>query len=139
MQVCLTYVSERWNQILQTFLTPLWVHYLKNTGWGGGYWNRFCTFIQMHSIPEAKQAQVFLTNQTSVLYKLISSYPSQLSPSKEVNQLMLKEIQVYMKEQFAPTIFVVRERYKFWSDMNRSLIHPPASPKRSALQHFQRV
>ena len=85
----------------------------------GDYWDRFCTFIQVHSIPEAKQAQVFLTNQTSVLYKLISSYASQLSPSKEVNQLMLKEIQVYMKEQFDPTIYVVRERYKFWSDMKR--------------------
>ena len=85
----------------------------------GDYWDRFCTFIQVHSIPEAKQAQVFLTNQTSVLYKLISSYASQLSPSKEVNQLTLKEIQVYMKEQFDPTIYVVRERYKFWSDMKR--------------------
>ena len=63
----------------------------------GDYWDRFCTFIQVHSIPEAKQAQVFLTNQTSVLYKLISGYASQLSPSKEVNQL---------------TIYVVRERYK---------------------------
>ena len=27
--VFLTYVSKRWNQILQTFLTHLWVHYLK--------------------------------------------------------------------------------------------------------------
>ena len=27
--VFLTYVSEKWNQILQAFLTPLWVHYLK--------------------------------------------------------------------------------------------------------------
>ena len=84
----------------------------------GDYWDRFCTFIRVHSIPEAKQAQVLLTNQTSVLYKL-SSYASQLSPLKEVNQLMLKEIQVYMKEQFDPTIYVVRERYKFWSDMKQ--------------------
>ena len=26
-----------------------------------------------------------------------------------------------MKEQFDPTIYIVRERHKFWSDMTRKL------------------
>ena len=83
------------------------------------YWARFITFTGVHSIPEAKQAQVFLTNQTSVTYKLLSNYASQLTPSKNINQLSIAEIVDYMKTQFDPTRYIVRERYKFWSDLKR--------------------
>ena len=31
----------------------------------------------------------------------------------------MKQITEYMKEQFDPTIYIVRERHKFWSDMTR--------------------
>ena len=81
------------------------------------YWARFITFTGVHSIPEAKQAQVFLTNQTSVTYKLLSNYASQLTPSKDINQLSIAEIVGYMKTQFDPTRNIVRECYKFWSDL----------------------
>ena len=83
------------------------------------YWARFITFTGVHSIPEAKQAQVFLTNQTSVTYKLLSNYASQLTPSKDINQMSIAEIVDYMKTQFDPTRYIVRERYKFWSDLKR--------------------
>ena len=83
------------------------------------YWALFITFTGVHSIQKAKQAQVFLTNQTSVTYKLLSNYASQLTPSKDINQLSITEIVDYMKTQFDPTRYIVRERYKFWSDLKR--------------------
>ena len=85
------------------------------------YWARFITFTGVHSIQEAKQAQVFLTNQTNVTYKLLSNYASQLTPSKDINQLSIAEIVDYMKTQFDPTRYIIRERYKFWSDLKRKL------------------
>ena len=43
----------------------------------------------------------------------------QQSPAKDVNALTLDEIVEYMKGQFDPTRYVVRERFKYWSSMNR--------------------
>lgn len=83
------------------------------------YWARFITFIGVHSIPEEKKAQVFLTNQTSVTYKLLSNFASQLTPSKDINDLDIQVISDYMKTQYDPTRYIVRERYKFWSDLKR--------------------
>ena len=40
------------------------------------YWDRFNTYIGANSIPEEKRAQVFLTNQTPVTYKLLCSLAS---------------------------------------------------------------
>ena len=72
-----------------------------------------------HSIPAEKRAQVFLTNQTSATYKLLSNLASQLASPKDVNTLSLVEIEGFMKVQYDPKRFVVRERFKFWSDMQR--------------------
>ena len=83
------------------------------------YWERFKTFLDVHSIPETKHAQVFLTNQSTVTYKLLSSYATQMSPPKAINSLDIEEITTYMKEQFDPTRYIVRERYKFWSNLTR--------------------
>lgn len=83
------------------------------------YWARFKTFTTVHSIPEGKQPQVFLTNQTNVTFKLLSNYACQLSPAKDINQLGITEIVEYMKSQFDPKRYIVRERYKFWSDLKR--------------------
>ena len=43
----------------------------------------------------------------------------QQTPPKYVNQLDIKEISEFMIEQFHPKRFIVRERYKFWSHMDR--------------------
>ena len=83
------------------------------------YWARFQTFIGANSVPVEKQAQVFLTNQSRVNYKLLSNLASQQSPSKDINDLTLDEIAVFMKGQFDPARYVVRERFKFWSAMDR--------------------
>ena len=90
-----------------------------NTELWSDYWARFHTFTGAHSILPNKTEQVFLTNQTSVIYKLLSNYAQQLSPSTSINELSMNQITEYMKEQFDPTIYIVRERHKFWSDMTR--------------------
>ena len=83
------------------------------------YWSRFCTFAKAHSIPDERLAQVFLTNQTSTIYKMLFNLAAQETPPKEIHTLTMKEIQDHMKVQFDPKRFIVRERFKFWTDTKR--------------------
>ena len=43
------------------------------------YWARFQTFSKANSVSDAKLPQVFLTNQTTATYKLISTLAMQLA------------------------------------------------------------
>ena len=83
------------------------------------YLSRFTTFIAAHSVSDDKLAQVFLTNQSSSIYKLLSNLASQDTSPKSVNDLSMDVIKQCMKQQFDPKRFVVRERFRFWSDMKR--------------------
>ena len=83
------------------------------------YWSRFCTFVVANAVPEQRQAQVFLTNQTAAVYKQLANLATQQTPPKNINKLTMPEIVNFMKEQFDPKLFIVRERFKFWSDMQR--------------------
>ena len=83
------------------------------------YWTRFCTFVVASDVPEQREAQVFLTNQTAAVYKQLANLAAQQTPSKDINNLTMLEIVDFMKEMFNPKLFIVRERFKFWSDMQR--------------------
>ena len=83
------------------------------------YWSRFCTFLAANGIPDERHAQVFLTNQNVGLYRQLSTLAKQLPTPKDINNLTMDEIVKFMKEQYDPTRFVVRERFKFWSDIGR--------------------
>ena len=83
------------------------------------YWSRFCTFVAANAVPKQRQAQVFLTNQSTAVYKQLSNLAVQQTPKKDINELTMDEIVEFMKEQFDPKLFIVRERFKFWSDMQR--------------------
>ena len=83
------------------------------------YYSRFQTFVRAHSVPARIQAQVFLTNQVSTTYKLLSNLAAQEEPPVDINALTLQQIVAYMGRQFDPKRFVVRERFRFWSDMSR--------------------
>ena len=83
------------------------------------YSARFHTFLGANSVPAEKRAQVFLTNQSREIYKLLSNLASQQSPVKGINDLSLDEVEEYMRSQFDPTRYIVRERFKFWTEMNR--------------------
>ena len=89
--------------------SELWTDYLA----------RFRTFITANSIPDNKQAQIFLTNQSNSVYKMLSNLAAQQQPVKSIHELTMNDIQTFMAEQFDPKRFVVRERFKFWSDMKR--------------------
>ena len=83
------------------------------------YWARFQTFAKANSIPEAKTAEIFLTNQSTVTYKLLKNLASQQTPPKDVNDLTMADITGHMSSQFDPKRFVVRERFKFWTNTQR--------------------
>ena len=50
---------------------------------------------------------------------MLSNLAAQQQPVKSIHELTMNDIQTFMAEQFDPKRFVVRERFKFWSDMNR--------------------
>ena len=66
---------------------------------------------------------MLLTNQTKVTYKLhlLSNLAAQQSPAKGINVMSKDDIQKFMGERFDPRRFVVRERYKIWSDLKQNL------------------
>jgi len=83
------------------------------------YLSRFSTFLKAHDVPKTRKPQVFLTNQTATVYKLLANLAAQSSPPRRVNDLTMEEIEAFMTDQFDPNHFVVRERFKFWSEMKR--------------------
>jgi len=52
-----------------------------------------------------------------MVYKLLANLAAQSSPQRRVNDLTMEEIEAFMTDQFDPNRFVVRERFKFWSEM----------------------
>ena len=68
---------------------------------------------------DTRDEKVFLTNQTATIYKLLSALAAQETPPATVNDLGMNKIQHYMMNQFHPKRFVVRERFRYLSDMKR--------------------
>lgn len=83
------------------------------------YLARFTTFVGANSIPAEKTAQVFLTSQSTTIYKLLGTVAGQQDPPKDVNKLSMEDINAFMEQQYDPKRFVVRERFRFWSNMQR--------------------
>ena len=63
--------------------------------------------ISENSIPDNKQAQIFLTNQSNSVYKMLSNLAAQQQPLKSIHELTMNDIQTFMAEQFNPKRFVV--------------------------------
>ena len=84
-----------------------------------GYWSGFCTFANARSVPNEKSAMIFLTNQTSTTYKMLPNLAAQETPLKDINNLTTEQITNYMKKQFDPKRFLVRERFRFWNEMKK--------------------
>ena len=80
---------------------------------------RFKTFVNANSVPDEEKALVFLTNQTSGTYKLITNYASQQDVPTTANAVKFSDITGFMSSHYDPTQFTVRERYKFWSTIKR--------------------
>ena len=53
------------------------------------------------------------------MYKLLSNLAAQAKPTKNINHLTMAKIVTFMQDQYDPKQFVIHERFKFWSDMQR--------------------
>ena len=111
---------DKINAVASTFLlgaTPSFVQFDPSSELWAHYWARFCLHVSPHSIFNDQKAHIFLTNQSSTTYKLLSNLASHETPPKSFNKLTMTKIETYLKHQFDPKWFVVRERFKFWSEM----------------------
>ena len=102
-----------------TFAIPSFTPFDSTSELWEDYWSRFSTFATANSVPEERKANIFLTNQSPTLYKQITNLAAQTTPPKKINELTMQEIIKFMKEQYDPKRFLIRERFKFWSDMRR--------------------
>ena len=50
---------------------------------------------------------------------MLSNLAAQETPPKNINNLTMEQTKNYMKKQFDPKRFVVRERFRFWNEMER--------------------
>ena len=62
--------------------SELWTDYLA----------RFRTFVTANSIPDNKQARIFLTNQSNSVYKMLSNLAAQQQPLKSIHELTMNDI-----------------------------------------------
>ena len=75
--------------------TPSFVQFDPSLELWTDYWARFCTFVSAHSVSNNRKAQIFLTNQSSTTYKLLSNLASQETPPKSINELTKTKIETY--------------------------------------------
>ena len=66
--------------------------------------------------PTTSKHKFFLPTNLTPFTKCLAA---QQQPVKSIHELTMNDIQTFMAEQFDPKRFVVRERFKFWSDMKR--------------------
>ena len=92
------------------------------------YLLRFETFVNANSVPDEKKALVFLTNQTSGTYKLITNYASQQDVPTTANAMKFSDITGFMSSHYDPTQFTVRKRYNLSS----------GAPSRGSLERRRR-
>ena len=83
------------------------------------YRARFHMFVGANTVPQGKTAQVFLTNQMTTTCKLLCTLAGQQAPPQDINTLIMEDIAKFMETQFDAKQFIVRERFKYWSDVQR--------------------
>lgn len=81
------------------------------------YSSKFESFIKAKSVTYKKITQVFLTNQTLEIYKLLKTAMRQREITN-VDNLDVENIVAHRKEAFDPKRFAISERFKFWTHMN---------------------
>ena len=74
--------------------SELWTDYLA----------RFRTFVTANSIPDNKQAQIFLTNQSNSVYKILSNLAAQQQPVKSIHELTMNDIQTFKPGETIPEL-----------------------------------
>ena len=117
--------ERRMVQMLQTFqigsttTTPKFEPFQPDAELFKDYIKRFETFLLANSVAQSKAAQVFHTNQSLKIYKTLETAASQLQPPRNINAMEYDQVVLNMEKLFNPATFVIRERYKFWSNGKR--------------------
>lgn len=66
-----------------------------------------------------RNSRIFLTSQPTQVYKLLPNSTAQQSSNKIINDISMEDIVRFIKNQFDPKRLTVRERYNFWSEIQR--------------------
>jgi len=99
--------------------TPSFTEFDRNIQLWADYLARFQIFLRANSIKPHKEAQAFWTDQSTVIYKLLSDWAEQQTPKIKVKDITMEIITNFMKEQYNPRKFIIGERHRFWSEMKR--------------------
>ena len=62
------------------------------------YLARFHTFVGANSIPKEKTPQVFLTKDTTNIYKLLCTMAREQRPTRNINMLYMEDITEFMQK-----------------------------------------
>ena len=117
------------NKAVNTSPTPSFTPFDPTTKLWKDYWARFCTFVGTNAVPDEREAQVFLTNQSTTVFELLSNLASQQCPRKDINEISIQEIVAFMKDQFNPKRLFCESNVNFGVTNNVS----PAKLSRSWL------
>ncbi|KAG0729765.1 hypothetical protein GWK47_029684 [Chionoecetes opilio] len=87
-----TISSTKQGVVSTTSATPSYAPFDSTAVLWMDYWARLCTFMGANSVCEEKQAQVFLTNQSSTVYKLLATLSAQQTPPRISTSKLCKKL-----------------------------------------------
>ena len=74
-----------------------------------GFWSRFCTFGS-----ECQETETFSDKPDIFDVQSISNLVAKETPRRDINDLAMDQISIYIKTQFDPKrLFIVREIFRF--------------------------
>lgn len=76
-------------------------------------------FCWANDISKDRIAQILPTNETISVYMLFDTLASRKKPTKYINAFTMEYISKSMHSLYDPKRFSVRERFKFWSSLQR--------------------
>ena len=72
--------------------SELWIDYFEPSELWIDYFARFRTSVTANSISDNRQAQIFFTNQSNSVYKMLSNLAAQQQPVKSIHELTMNDI-----------------------------------------------
>ena len=84
---------------MQVVATPNFTAFDSSTELRKDCWLTFRTFTNAHLVSNVKKPKVFLINQMSLVYKMLSNLAAQEMPPRDINEPTMDQISTYMKTQ----------------------------------------
>uniref|UniRef100_A0A0L8HEX8 Reverse transcriptase domain-containing protein n=1 Tax=Octopus bimaculoides TaxID=37653 RepID=A0A0L8HEX8_OCTBM len=96
------------------------------------YWSRFCTLTKAHSVPDSKKPKVFLTNQSSTVYKMLSNLAAQETPPRDINVHIHSKLVHIELDTATGGNFISEE---LWSELRKPELQPATLQYQLASKH----